>query len=1436
MGPKFERFLKNIGIVDLSPYQACDFDKLTFNKEKDILNVVIFCPHLLSYAHFKYLMDCMEHSNFKTDYRFKYRSFPTSTEVYQLLKDEFVLTTGFSPEAMPSFKGDKQAITFNFNGKIHYDSFKPVLEMWEQLLDDLDITNISLEYNINYDNDAILRQEEQLQKMIPEIKKLYASRVEVINSGESFFKKRAKGNYEPIQLQDLDASMENVSFSGQVFHVEEKVSRKGKLILTLFVYDKTDSVEVIIFENLRNFKKENLEKIKKVGTHLSIRGGVRISNYSQEVQVIGDFIEVLEEPFDILRTDDEEDKRVELHVHTKMSNMDAVTTISDYVKLVSSWGHKAIGLTDHGVVQAFPEAQRAGDKHKVKILYGSEMYMVDEQLEYIMNPSKVILNNATYVCLDFETTGLSSRYDKIIEFGAVKFKDGMVVDMMDLFIDPEMELSDFTTELTGITQEMVEGKTKIKEALQIMKDFLSDAILVTHNASFDIGFLNEAFKKNNQETIKNPVIDTLSLSRYLFPLNKAHNLGALCRQFEVKYDEKTAHRANYDAEVLNSCWIAMLSLLTKNNFNMCHYQLGELENAEILKYQRAKHVTVYAKNKEGLKDLFKLISMSHIQYLSKLPKIPRRELENYRENLIIGSACFNGEIFDTAFTKSKDILKEKMGFYDFIEVQPLENYSFLVEDGQVDSMNKIKRIVLDIIEAAGEVNKPVCATSDCHYANPEDKIYRDVYITAKAVGGLRHPLNPHRRDHQVYENPDQHIRTTREMLDAFSFLSEEKAHEIVIKNTNMIADQIDYIYPIKDKLYTPEIDNCENLLVDMCYKKAHEWYGDKLPDIVEERLKAELDGIIKYGYSVQYYIAHCIVQKSREDGYMVGSRGSVGSSFVATMASITEVNPLMPHYRCETCKYSEFIDDPLIRSGYDLPEKECPHCHKPMVRDGQNIPFATFLGFKAEKVPDIDLNFSGDNQAQAHEMTKVLLGEQNVFRAGTIETVAEKTAYGYVLGYFENQGIDPSRIRNAEKTRISIGCQDVKRTTGQHPGGIIVIPRNMDVYDFTAVQYPADDISAAWKTTHFDFHAIHDNVLKLDLLGHVDPTALKMLGDLTGILPESVPLTDRKVISLFSSSEALNRHSNYLNEKTGAIGLPEFGTPFVRQMLEETKPSTFADLLIISGLSHGTDVWNGNAQDLINSKTCTLQNVIGCRDDIMVWLSSQGIEPSTAFKIMEDVRKGKRLKTEYEDLLREHKIPEYYIEACNKIKYLFPKAHAVAYVMMACRVAWYKVYKPLEYYATFFSTRAKQFDIQVMLQGEKAIIKRLEEIKKLREQKLASPKEEEIEKTLIIALEMAERGYEFENLDLDKSDATNFLVDPVSKKIIPPFIVIDNLGANAALTVIEARKKSKFHSIEDLTLRTKLNNSNIEMLKTLGVLKNLPESDQMSLFDFDFGV
>lgn len=1426
------RFLNSIQL-----YEVESFD-MEFNKDKpyqkigNIWNYNIIKATPWTYDLLHEFQEHLRTIDYQYQLNFVYKKLPTCAQVMELFYSWYQSIYHITLEPFNNvFEGNKIKIIYSTDlAKSKYlSAFRDFRDFLNFICYDFEIIEeVALE---EIEDDLEKEHLEYIEEVVPQLERMKEEKRREANA----FK---KGGYVESKIHFLDTNSGNVAIEGVIFQVDElKTTKEGKKICTFGMNDETYSITVRAIEN----KIITLEKIGEIKPKqkVRVRGSIQVDRYSRQMIVLAHFIDMLEP--DPLREDEEEEKRVELHLHTKMSTMDGVTTIDDYCKLASHFGHKAIGITDHGNVQGFPAAQKAGDKNNIKILYGVEMYMVDKKLKPIFNPSNEILNKAKYVVFDFETTGLSARYDEIIEFGAVRFEGGVIVDRIDLLISPSegVVISEKISKLTNITQDMLEGKPSIKEAMPIILNFIKDTILVSHNAEFDVGFLNAALEKLGLNKVTNPVVDTLALSRYLFPEARAHNLGALSSNLEVFYDEEKAHRADYDAEVLMNVWLVMLAKLTKDNQELTHKDLDDLKTSEeLLKHTRSKHVIVYPKNAEGLRDLFRIVSLSNIEYISDLPKIPREEIEKYRQNFIIGSACFNGEVFQTALTRTEDILKEVMKFYDYIELQPPANYSFLINNGEIDNEEKLLQILKDIAFAAEEIGKMVVATGDAHYLNPEDKIYRDVYVMAKGIQGVRHPLNPFKREKQPhYENPDQHFRTTREMLEAFSFLGEEKAREYVITNSNYIADQIEVLKPIKKGLYPPKIDNCAEELKRLCYEKCNSWYAfnGELPPLVKERLEKELNGIINNNYAVIYYIAHKLIKRANDDGFLVGSRGSVGSSFVATMASITEVNPLPPHYRCPHCKYSEFVSDmPHIHSGFDLPRKECPHCGTKMIQDGQDIPFATFLGFNADKVPDIDLNFSGEYQGFAHELTKELLGVGNVFKAGTIETVAEKTAFGYVRGYFERMGFDPDTIPHAEIARIAAGCRDVKRTTGQHPGGIVVIPGEYTVYDFTPIQYPADKKEANWKTTHFDFHAIHDNVLKLDLLGHVDPTAMKMLKDITGVDPLDIPMNDEDVLSLFSTDRALKRKNNYLGEVTGALGLPEFGTNFVRGMLKETKPKTFADLLIISGLSHGTDVWNGNAQDLVANGTCTLSEVIGCRDDIMVYLSKMGVEPSTAFKIMEHVRKGNILTPEYVEVMKKNNVPDWYIESCDKIKYMFPKAHATAYVMMAVRVAWYKVYYPLEYYACFFSIRSDQYDLVPMLKGEKAIIKRLEELKQKKYKESLSAKEEDQEKTLIIALEMAERGYRFSNIDLYKSDATKFVVDHETKTIIPSFSSIDGLGASAAISVVEARANGEFVSKEDLIRRTKLNSQNIAALEELHVLDNLPETDQIDLFSFNF--
>ncbi len=1482
------RFLKSIGINDYESFDV-DFEICKKNRfNKDQIDMIILKTHPWEYSLLLRFQNALSTiTDYKYTLRFSYLNKPTSDNVVRLLNDWYssIYRLPFSLEVKilgieqleVVYQSDEEKNQFEsvinefrqFLDFISYDfisiseSVKPVVEEAtkeekEEAIEKAsiqaaeDIVENANEADIVDRNDVINLdiEQEQLEKnkvVEASILKDMKKNAEIMRQERKRMMLNKRGNYTYIErIDDITGDSGSVDFNGRVFQ-KEVIDRGERKRLNFGVSDEFGgAINCFCYQN----SQINDELVKQMlNSNVRVRGVAHIDDFSGNLLVKVHNIDLL--PPEEITPDTHPKKRVELHLHSIMSTQDGVTTMNDYASLATRMGHTAIAITDHGCVQGFPDAQKAGKDYGIKMLYGCEFYMVDDDIKFIFNPQQIPLNKASYVAFDLETTGLSARYDRIIEFGAVKISGGRVIERVDILVNPKVHIPEKITKITNITDAMVENEPTIEELLPRILEFIGDSILVTHNAQFDISFLNEALTNNGYKPLPNGAVDTLALSRYLYPDAKRHNLGSLCRHLEVEYDEESAHRADYDAFVLGEVWQALLVLLTKNNLKMLHADLANLEvGKELIKHLRPYHIIALAKNREGLKDLYKLVSISNIDYLSTQPNIPRRIVEQYRQNLLIGSACFNGDVYQTARYYNEQRLQEACMFYDYIEVQPPANYSHLVNMGEIEQED-VNKYIIDIINAAKAVGKKVVATGDVHYLTPREKVFRDVYISAPQVGKFDHPLNPYARKRMPYfDNPDQHYRSTDEMLECFNFLDEELREEIVVTNTNEIADMIEPLLPVpNDHLYTPTIENCENLLKDLCFGRAKELYGDPLPEFIQNRLDTELNGIISNGYSVIYYIAHKLVKKSNEDGYIVGSRGSVGSSFVATMSGITEVNPLPPHYLCKHCHHLEWGKEeyPEVKSGFDLPAKKCPICGEEMIRDGQDIPFETFLGFHAEKVPDIDLNFPGDYQARAHEYTKVLLGADNVFRAGTIETVAEKTAFGFARGFIErnfmSHGMSKEEAEEAAKKYpkakldyLASGCVGVKRTTGQHPGGIVVIPADHEVYDFTPIQWPADEIDSAWKTTHFDFHSIHDTVLKLDMLGHVDPVALKMMCDLTHIKIEDIPMNDPEVLSIFSKPDALKLHSNYLNQETGAMAIPEFGTDFVRGILEKTRPTKFSDLVIISGLSHGTDVWNGNAEQLINNKTATLQEVIGCRDDIMTYLIGKGLPAHVSFMIMEDVRKGRGLKPEYLEAMRTHNVPQYYIDSCNKIKYMFPKGHAVAYVTMAIRVGYFKVHYPLEFYATFFSVRSKQYDINTMIRGEEAIIERLEQLKHREKQggEKLSPKEQEQYKTLQIALEMVERGYKFSNIDLYRSDAVNFVVDHENKALIPPFATIDGLGENNAVTVVEARKEKPFTSREDLLSRTKLTGTNVKDLVDMHVLDDLPETDQLSLFDFDF--
>ena len=1324
----------------------------------------------------------------------------------------------------------------------------------------------------------------------------------------------------PIKMSLLLGEDNDVTVEGYIFGTDYFESSKTNFkIITLKITDETDSIACKVFCN-EDEEYARLCKALKVGTWLKIRGYTKIDNFSKDELVLNarDIMPVEHEEEEI--TDEAKEKRVELHAHTMMSQMDGVADEVKLVKQAMKWGHKAIAITDHNGVQAFPHVYNLvrdynkgkDDKDKFKALYGTELVMVDDNVDIVIRPNDGKLLDQTYVVFDFETTGFNAGgADSIIEIGAVKMKGGEILERYDELINPGRPLPAKITEITNITDLMLEDKDNEENAVKRFIEWFGDLPMVAHNAKFDVSFLEMAYKKYNLGEFKNPVIDTLELSRTLDNNYARHGLSALVKRYNVPWDEESHHRGDYDAEGTALVLYKMLEKLDSRNIETMEQLSNIVDSKEMYKYGNTNHINIIALNKKGLKNLFKIVSFANTTYLYKTPRIPRSVINEYREGLLIGSGCYESEVFKQASSKSEEELSNIIRFYDYVEVQPPECYSHLVETGDFANEGEVISNINKIINTTIDAGKLIVATGDVHHLTREDKIYREIIVNQKVPGGGRHPL----ARGGIKNIPSNHFRTTTEMLEDFSFLDEETRKLIVIDNPNKIADMTEIIEVIIETggiPFSPKIDKSVETVTDLVFTKASDMYGEPLPYNIEERistelygdgvfkaveaklkreepnlsedefkkklfanlhntllkgfdevkkvikenlkitdpeitdedlektLKKNLGGVIGGGFDVIYLIAQKLVKHSNDDGYIVGSRGSVGSSFVATMMGITEVNPLPAHYLCRNkdCKYSEFINDEGIPygkdypSGYDLKDKTCPKCGEPLGKEGQDMPFATFLGFNADKVPDIDLNFSGEYQWKAHEYTKVLFGVDNVYRAGTIGTVAEKTAYGYVRGYFEEHGIVGKRSTEIE--RLAKGCTGVKRTTGQHPGGIVVIPGYMDVFDFTPFQYPADDNTSLWRTTHFDYHAIDQDVLKLDILGHDDPTVLRMLQDLSGIDITTLPMDDKNIFSILSSPEALGVTEDEILCHTGTLGLPELGTRFVIQMLVETKPSTFAELVKISGLSHGTDVWAGNASELIRNNIVPFKDVIGCRDDIMVNLMNWGMKPIRAFKIMEHVRKGKATKDPetWKGMVEEMKaanVPEWYIESCHKIKYMFPKAHACAYVMSAIRIAWFKVYKPLFYYAAFFSIRVDDYDIETMIKGYNAIKTRYEDL--MAKGFEVTNKESNIIDSLHVALEATARGIKFAPISLEKSDATRFVVDTEHENtLIPPFKTIDGLGLTVAKTIVEAREKGPFLSKEDLQKRGKVSKTLTDKMSEMGILNELPDSNQLSLF------
>ncbi len=1292
---------------------------------------------------------------------------------------------------------------------------------------------------------------------------------------------------KPYALNNLPEDGSAV-VEGEVFKVDQRRIRNGRLLKLIAITDNTDSLLLKIFCQ----SEADLSCSIKPCDYLKARGQLKYDRYSRETVMLVD--DLMRLPARV-RQDTASEKRVELHLHTRMSNMDAVIAVEEAIQRAARWGHRSIAITDHGGVQAFPDAYQAGQQHDIKVIFGLEAYLVDDGDAIVVSPGERSLEESKYVVFDFETTGLEASQERIIEIGAVKVSDGQIQESFSSLVNPGRQISRKITRLTGIKNSDTKNAPAISEVLPSFLDFIGDAVLVAHNIDFDYGFLRAECRRTGLETPRLPLLDTVSLSRALLPELGSHKLNRVAKALDISLDNH--HRAEDDAAATAEILLKLLEKFRQEGQNIKNDQskkenserqpdneknltglaeLNKLTGRIDWKKKRYSHAVLLAKNKAGLKDLYYLVSRSHLNNFYKKPRILKSELKKHRSDLLVGSACEAGDLFKALMQdKSREEIREIARFYDYLEIQPAANNEFMVPE-RFDSLNDIRDINQQIYQLGRRFNKPVVATSDAHFLDPEDNIYREILQTGQKFD-------------DADQQPPLYFKTTDEMLKEFSYLGEEAAREVVIENPGTIDAEIEKMPPMPDGLFTPEIEGADDKVREMTFTEARRLYGEDLPPQVEDRLEKELQAIINNGFAVIYLISHKLVKQSLEDGYLVGSRGSVGSSLVARMCEITEVNPLPPHYRCSAsdCSYSYFfitgadnleiknpaIDKPEINSpvaentdskepgttinsdgatintddnttngtsknpdaslntntsiqagtGADLPDARCPHCGARLIKDGFDIPFEVFMGFDGNKVPDIDLNFSGEYQSKIHSVTEDYFGRDYVFRAGTISTIADRTAYGFVKNYLQEKGLDK---RGTEINRLVQGCTGVKRTTGQHPGGLMVVPRDRDIHDFTPIQHPANDQSTDVRTTHFDYHAISGRILKLDLLGHDDPTSIRMLQDMTGVDPLSIELDHPETMQLFSGVEPLNLESNDLDLKVGTLGIPEFGTSFVRQMLTETRPTTFAELVRISGLSHGTDVWLNNARDLIQDGVAELKEVISVRDDIMNYLNQQGLDPADSFSIMENVRKGKGLTPEEEKKMRAVGVPAWYVDSCKKIKYMFPKAHAAAYVMMAFRIAYFKVRHPEEFYTTYFTIKASDFDAEIVSQGYQYVLDYYQELES-RSSELTA-KDKNLMTVLEIVIEAMARGINFLPVDLYRSSISEFQL--TEEGLLPPLISLTGLGNAAAESLVTARQESKFSSIEDLQNRTSLSTTVIEVMKEHGSLEDLPERDQLSLF------
>ena len=1268
------------------------------------------------------------------------------------------------------------------------------------------------------DQKEVEKQEVQ-QKEKPAFKKNYVKQ-RLPEDKDIFYGRNFEG--EETEIHEIIDEMGEVVVRGKIIQLETREIRNEKTIVMFAVTDFTDTIKAKVFTKNERLP-ELLDKLKE-GAFIKMKAVAMMDQFEHDI-ALGSVSGIKTIPdFTEKRMDHSPVKRVELHCHTTMSDMDGVTDVKKLLKTAMGWGHQAMAITDHGVVQAFPDANHCVEGKDFKVIYGMEGYLVDD-IKNIVTNSRGQSLDSTFVVFDIETTGFSAVNDRIIEIGAVKVENGMITEKFSEFVNPERPIPFEIEKLTSINDRMVEDAPNISVILPKFMDFCGDSVLVAHNADFDTGFI-----RHNCEILGLPYdytyVDTLGIARSFLEGLKNYKLDTVVEAMGCTLANH--HRAVDDAGATADVFVRFLERFKKKNIR----DLDELNtysamSVDAIKKLKTYHIILLAKNEIGRINLYRLVSLSHLDYYARRPRIPKSVLAKYREGLIIGSACEAGELFRAVVDeRPEEEIARIVEFYDYLEIQPTGNNEFMIRDPKmtkVSTVADLQDLNRKIVELGEKFNKPVCATCDVHFLNPEDEVYRRIIMSNKGFGDadLQPPL---------------YLRTTEEMLDEFQYLGAEKAEEVVVTNTNRIADMIDRISPVRPDKCPPVIENSAGILRDICYNRAHELYGKDLPDIVTERLERELNSIIGNGFAVMYIIAQKLVWKSVADGYLVGSRGSVGSSFVAYMAGITEVNSLQAHYLCPKCHYVDFDSDYVKsfsgRSGCDMEDRVCPVCGEPLMKEGHDIPFETFLGFKGNKEPDIDLNFSGDYQSKAHAYTEVIFGKGKTFRAGTVGTLADKTAYGYAMHYYEEH---EQHKRSCELDRISSGCVGVRRTTGQHPGGIIVVPHGEEIYSFTPVQHPANDQTTKIITTHFDYHSIDHNLLKLDILGHDDPTMIRMLEDITGVDATKIRLDDPEVLSLFHGLEALHiKPEDIGGTDLGSLGIPEFGTEFVMQMLRDTKPKAFSDLVRISGLSHGTDVWLGNAQTLIQEGKAQISTAICTRDDIMIYLIDKGVESEQSFKIMESVRKGKGLTPDYEKVMKEHDVPDWYLWSCKKIKYMFPKAHAVAYVMMGIRIAWFKIHEPLAYYAAFFTIRATAFDYGLMCQGKAAIDNH---IKAYKANPNLSKKEQDTLRDMKIVQEFYARGFEFLKIDLYQSDAIKFQV--AEGKLLPPFSVIEGMGGIAAEALAvaahaETERGEKFLSKDDIRQKAKVSQTVLDTMAELGLLGGLPESNQLSIFDFGF--